>query len=106
MPAVLAALLGLHFLVRHFRVGPSLPGLCLSTAFLGTGVFFLPEMVFLLVPYALLRGGTLMAQKRYAGGLPAGSRRGAGRRLCQGAPLHPATPAGETVSPVQEKEYP
>jgi hypothetical protein len=63
VPAVFLVLLSLYFLVRYFRIKPSLSNLCLSASLLSAGVFFRPEVVLLAMPFTAYVSVTLCAQR-------------------------------------------
>ena len=63
VPAVCLVLCSLHFLVRYFRVKPSVSNLCMSAALLSAGMFFRPEVVLLAIPYAGYLSLTLVTQR-------------------------------------------
>ncbi len=70
VPAVCCVVCSLYFLVRYFRVKPSVSNLCLSAALLSTGIFFRPEVILLAIPYTGYVSFTLCVQKQAKKALP------------------------------------
>jgi len=64
VPAVCCVVCSLYFLVRYFRVKPSVSNLCVSAALLSIGIFFRPEVMLLAIPYAGYVSFTLCLQKQ------------------------------------------